>query len=82
VGVREETCQALREGCTPGQISRQRDVSLHTTLQYLNQVVGEGRLQRSDILFSIPPTIRQAIAGSGGQQPDGVDPDDYQVVQL
>lgn len=82
MGVREETLQALRAGSTPGQISRQRRVSLQTTLQYLNQMVGEGKLRRSDILFAIPRDVRQAIADSPGGRPPSVDADNYEVVRL
>lgn len=81
-GVRDDTLQALYDGQTPGQISRQRGVSLATTLQYLNQMVGEGRLRRSDILFSSPREVRQAIADVKDRTTDTVDPADYRVVQL
>jgi hypothetical protein len=82
VGVREETLQALVNGQTPGQISKQRGVNLATTLGYLNQMVGEGKLRRSDILFTIPHDVRKAIAAANGKCPKGTDPGDYRVVQL
>jgi hypothetical protein len=83
VGVREDTLQALRDGFTPGQFSRQRGVSLTTTLKYLNEMVGEGRLRRSDILFSIPSSVRKAIEDAPDDSvPEGVDPADYDVVKL
>jgi hypothetical protein len=82
MGVREKTLQAFRAGRTPGQISRQFGVSLNTTLQYLNQMVGEGKLRRSEILFVIPQEVRQAIADAGGTRPQSVDPDDHRVVRL
>jgi hypothetical protein len=82
MGVREETLQTLRAGLTPGQISKLRNVSLQTTLQYLNQMVGEGRLRRSDILFTIPRVVRKAIADAPHSVPEGVDLYDYEVVRL
>ena len=45
-------------------------------------MVGEGKLRRSDILFAIPREVRQAIAEARGDQPTGIDGDDYRVVQL
>jgi len=81
MGVREETLEALRRGLTPGQISKQKGVSLSTTLAYLNQMVGEGKLRRSDIFFSIPHEVRQVIAESGSVCPPEVSEADFKVVQ-
>jgi hypothetical protein len=58
MGVREESLELLRSGHTPGDIARMKGVSLKTTLAYLDQMVGEGRLRRSDIFFSIPKARR------------------------
>lgn len=58
MGVRDETRKLLLEGCSPGEIAKRMGVSLKTTLGYLDQMVGEGRLRRSDILLSIPASRR------------------------
>lgn len=81
MGAREETLEALRDGLT-SQISRQRGVTLDTTLQYLNQMIGEGKLRRSDILFAIPRETRRAIAEANGARPPNVSPEDQYVVHL
>jgi hypothetical protein len=54
MGVRDETLALLQEGFDPIVIASKRGVSLNTTLAYLDQMVGEGRLRRSDILLSLP----------------------------
>ncbi len=61
MGVREETLKMLREGLSPKEISRARGVNINTTLGYLDQLVGRGDLRRSDIFFSVPKDIRNAI---------------------
>jgi len=71
MAVRYETLMMLKEGgLSPVEISKRRGVSLKTTLGYLDQMVGDARLRRSDILFSIPAAKRRAIAevvtASGG----------------
>lgn len=59
MGVREETLELLLQGNSPGKIARKKGVNIKTTLGYLNQMVGEGRVRRSDILLSIPAHQRQ-----------------------
>ncbi|MFC1988191.1 hypothetical protein ACFLVH_06640, partial [Chloroflexota bacterium] len=54
----------LREGLSPKEITRARGVNIDTTLGYLDQLVGRGALRRSDIFFSVPKDIRDAIPGS------------------
>jgi hypothetical protein len=66
MGVREETLKMLREGLSPKEISRARGVNINTTLGYLDQLVGRGDLRRSDIFFSVPKDIRNAIPVSLG----------------
>lgn len=61
MGVREETLKMLREGLSPKEVSRARGVNINTTLQYLDQLVGQGQLRRSDILFTVPKEIRQVV---------------------
>jgi len=61
MGVREDTLSMLREGLSPKEITRARGVNINTTLQYLDQLVGQGQLRRSDILFTVPKKIRQVV---------------------
>jgi len=61
MSARGETLNMLKNGKSPGEISRERSVSLETTLGYLNEMVGEGALRRSDIFFSIPKKKRELI---------------------
>ena len=61
MGKREDTLEQLRLGLTPGQIAQKFNVSVNTTLGYLDQMVGCGVIRRSDILFTIPPKNREAI---------------------
>jgi hypothetical protein len=62
MGVREEVVAALKSGRSPGEIAGERGVTLSTVLGYLDQMVGRGRIRRSDILFSVPVDKRTAIA--------------------
>jgi predicted transcriptional regulator len=43
------------------EIAKELGISVSSVLQYLYLQVGEGKLKRSDILFSIPANERQAI---------------------
>jgi hypothetical protein len=61
MGVRQEVLEKLKSGMKPSEIARERTVTLGTILGYLDQLVGQGQLRRSDILFSIPTEIRQPI---------------------
>lgn len=94
MGVREDTLSMLREGLSPKEITRARGVNIKTTLQYLDQLVGQGQLRRSDILFTIPKEIRQVVTALGLPGEDHravndrlrrteftVDPEDVQTVQ-
>lgn len=72
MGVRDDTLRVLREGHSPGEIAKKMDVTLDTTLGYLDQWVGKGRLRRSDILLSVPASRRKNPS----------DPYDKIVVQL
>lgn len=63
MGVRDETLALLRSGVEPAEIASRMGVSLKTTLAYLDQMVGEGRLRRSDILLSIPRNEESILMG-------------------
>lgn len=64
MGVREDTLKMLWQGLSPKEISRARGVNIHTTLGYLDQLVGRGDLRRSDIFFSVHKDIRAAVPTS------------------
>src|SRR3954470_12408121 len=61
MGARDDTVRLLLEGLTPGQISRTRAVTLQTTLGYLREMVGAGRISSSDIYLSIPLETRELV---------------------
>lgn len=63
MGAREETLAMLRSGMSPKDITRARSVSINTTLGYLDQLVGQGDLRRSDVFFSVPKDVRISIGG-------------------
>ena len=66
----EETLDMLRSGLSPKEITQKRGVSINTTLTYLDQLVGQGDLRRSDILFSVHKDIRQAVIAIAGPRKD------------
>ncbi len=70
MGKREETLALLKQGFPPSEIARKMGVNYKTTLSYLAQLVGEGHLRRSDILFSVP----------SGRRHNPTDPADKAVV--
>ena len=61
MGVREETLELLHQGLSPKEIAREKGVNIKTTLAYLDQLVGRGDLRRSDIFFTLPKDIREAV---------------------
>lgn len=61
MGAREEVLELFREGLDPMQISEVRETTVQTTIGYLEQLVGRGRLRRSDVLFSIPRERREPV---------------------
>jgi hypothetical protein len=52
---------ALRSGLTPPEIATQQGVSLSSVLSYLDQAVGENKIARSEIYFSIPVDARTQV---------------------
>jgi hypothetical protein len=70
----------IKLGASPGIISRFRKVSLATTLSYVDQMIGQGRLRRSDVVFSIPKEVREKCAGAE-VRPRDVSRDDYETLK-
>lgn len=58
---KHEAADLLRTGCSPSNIAQQMGVTLDTVMGYLYNQVGEGRVKRSDIVFSIEERIRRAV---------------------
>jgi len=63
---KNEAAELLIEGHSIPEIAEQMGISLTSIIQYLCTVVGEGRIQRSDIFFSISPDKRKAIERTMG----------------
>lgn len=61
MGAREEAVRMIKEGLSPIDIARRRNVTLSTILGYLDQMIVRGAIRRSDILFSVPAEIRRPI---------------------
>ena len=57
---RKVAAQMLAAGASPGMICKIQGNSLNTVLGYLDEAVGNGSIQRSDILFTIPEIVREA----------------------
>jgi predicted transcriptional regulator len=49
----------LLEGYSPSQIAEKMGITLNSVMGYLYSQVGEGRIRRSDILFSLDEEVRQ-----------------------
>ncbi len=58
---KHEAVKWLTKGHSPSKIARQMGVSVSTVMGYLYNQVGEGKIRRSDIVFSINERIRQAV---------------------
>ncbi len=57
----DEVAKLIKQGYDPARIAQARQVSEEITLRTLRRLVGEGRLRRSDIFYSIPKEKRQLI---------------------
>jgi hypothetical protein len=70
---KEQACALLREGHSPSQIARNMQVKASDVMNFLCLGIGEGRLRRSDVAFSLKRktrgAIEQIIAESGSQSP-------------
>lgn len=58
---KHDAAKLLQSGLSPSQIAAQMGISLGTVISYLHIQVGEGVLQRSDIIFSIDASIRAEV---------------------
>src|SRR5689334_9722937 len=58
---REEAARLLLEGNPPSKIAERLKLPLGVVMNYLYTQAGQGRIRRSDILFSIDAETRHAI---------------------
>jgi predicted transcriptional regulator len=61
MGRADQAAELLKEGNSPGKIAQEMGISLGTVIQYLYLKVGEGKIRRSDIVFSIEEEVRNKI---------------------
>lgn len=61
MGVRDDTLALVRQGLTPQEIAERMGVSIKTTIPYIDQLIGERRLRRSDVFFGVPPSKRAQV---------------------
>lgn len=57
---RDDALELLNAGLDPVAIALRQNVSLKTILSYLNEMIGGGRLRRSDVLFSLSKERRNS----------------------
>ena len=54
-----DVANLLKEGLGPAQMARRLGITVGSIRQYLWVAVGEGLIRPSDVLFSLPKTLRQ-----------------------
>jgi len=57
----KEAANLLRQGLSPTKVARQMNLPLRVVLGYLYREIGEGKLRRSDVLFTIDRDVRRYI---------------------
>jgi hypothetical protein len=70
---RRAAAELILQGFSPSHIVKETGLPLGVVLNQLYHQVGQGRIRRSDILFSVPEMVRQAleqaIAAAGSSEP-------------
>jgi hypothetical protein len=61
MGRKHEAVGLLKQGPSPRKIAEEMGVTISTVMSYLCTQVGEGAIQRSDIVFSFPKRFRDAV---------------------
>jgi len=61
MGVRDEVLDLVRKGLTPEEIAQRMGVSIKTTIPYIDQLIGQRRLRRSQVFFGVPPSKREQV---------------------
>jgi hypothetical protein len=57
----DEVLRMFRDGKSAGEISVVRGTSMHITISNLLRLIGQGKLRRSDVFYSIPREWREPI---------------------
>jgi len=57
----EQAAELLKKGNSPSKIAQEMDISFASVKQYLYLKVGEGKIRRSDIVFSMDEEVRNKI---------------------
>ena len=58
---KHEAAEWLKKGHSPSQIAKQMKVSFSTVKGYLHNQISEGKIRRSDIVFSLDQNTRRMI---------------------
>jgi transposase len=58
---RQEAASLLKQGLSPRKIAEKMQVTLETVIQYLYHQIGEGKIRRSDVVFSVDPSTRRLV---------------------
>ncbi len=61
LGRPDQAAELLKKGKSPSKIAQEMGISTASVKQYLYIKVGEGRIRRSDIFFSMDEIIRNKI---------------------
>ncbi len=64
---KHEAVQLLHRGKSPARIAAEMGISVESVKGYLFNQVGEGAITRSEILFTIPGEVRQAVEAVEGE---------------
>src|SRR5258708_2295726 len=61
MGRPEQTAALISEGLGPAEIAKRFRISTASVIQYVYVAIGEGRIRRSDVLFSLDKKLRHAV---------------------
>jgi predicted transcriptional regulator len=81
MGRAEQAAELLKEGNSPSKIAQEMKISLASVKQYLYLKVGEGKIRRSDIVFSIDEEVRNKIESIISQHQQNLIPP-YKIFRL
>lgn len=81
MGRAEQAAELLKEGNSPNKIAQEMKISLTSVKQYLYLKVGEGKIRRSDIVFSIDEEVRNKIESIISQHQQNLIPP-YRIFHL
>jgi hypothetical protein len=67
--TRQDVVRLCRSGISPGEIAEKLGTHPQKTLAYLEEMVGRGKVHRSDIFFTVPKDVREAVLNVLGTNP-------------